>query len=63
MGTSGSGKHFVEFGELEILVEDAGCFRTYKNIDDVIAAQSDVVEVIARFRPRIVMMTDDPRDI
>ena len=37
--------------------------QAYKNINDVIAAQSDLVEVIARFRPRIVMMTDDPRDI
>ncbi|HQY26657.1 MAG TPA: RtcB family protein, partial [Thermoflexales bacterium] len=37
--------------------------QAYKNINDVIAAQSGLVEVIARFRPRIVMMTDDPRDI
>jgi len=37
--------------------------QAYKNINDVIAAQSELVEVIARFRPRIVMMTDDPRDI
>jgi LmbE family N-acetylglucosaminyl deacetylase len=29
----------------------------------VINAQRELVEVIARFRPRIVMMTDDPRDI
>ena len=25
--------------------------------------QSELVEVIARFRPWIVMLTDDPRDI
>lgn len=37
--------------------------QAYKNINEVIAAQSELVEVIARFRPRIVMMTDDPRDI
>lgn len=37
--------------------------QAYKNIDAVIAAQADLVEVVARFRPRIVMMTDDPRDI
>ena len=37
--------------------------QAYKNINAVIAAQSELVEVIARFRPRIVMMTDDPRDI
>ncbi|MEO6061327.1 MAG: RtcB family protein [Thermoflexales bacterium] len=36
--------------------------QAYKYIKDVMAAQSDLVEVIARFRPRIVMMTDDPRD-
>jgi tRNA-splicing ligase RtcB len=37
--------------------------QAYKNINEVIAAQNELVEVIARFRPRIVMMTDDPRDI
>ncbi len=37
--------------------------QAYKYIQDVMAAQRDLVEVIARFRPRIVIMTDDPRDI
>ncbi|MCS7088349.1 MAG: RtcB family protein [Thermoflexales bacterium] len=37
--------------------------QAYKNIDEVIAAQADLVDVIARFQPRLVMMTDDPRDI
>ena len=37
--------------------------QAYKNIDAVMAAQGDLVEVVARFKPRIVMMTDDPRDI
>ena len=37
--------------------------QAYKNIDEVMSAQSDLVEVIGRFQPRIVMMTDDPRDI
>jgi len=37
--------------------------QAYKRIDEVIAAQHDLVEVIARFQPRLVMMTDDPRDI
>jgi tRNA-splicing ligase RtcB len=36
--------------------------QAYKDIHEVINAQRDMVEVIARFRPRIVMMTDDPRD-
>jgi len=37
--------------------------QAYKDINRVIAAQSDLVDVIARFKPRLVMMTDDPRDI
>ncbi len=37
--------------------------QVYKRIDEVIAAQHDLVEVVARFQPRLVMMTDDPRDI
>ncbi len=37
--------------------------QAYKDIDAVIAAQADLVDVIARFQPRLVMMTDDPRDI
>jgi tRNA-splicing ligase RtcB len=35
----------------------------YKDINAVIDAQSDLVEIIARFKPKIVMMTDDPRDV
>jgi len=31
----------------------------YKNIDEVMRYQSDLVEIIARFEPRIVRMTDD----
>jgi tRNA-splicing ligase RtcB len=37
--------------------------QAYKNIDEVMAAQRDLVEQVARFQPRIVMMTDDPRDV
>jgi tRNA-splicing ligase RtcB len=37
--------------------------QAYKRIDEIIAAQHDLVEVVARFQPRLVMMTDDPRDI
>ena len=33
----------------------------YKNILDVMAAQQDLVEIIARFDPRIVKMSDDGR--
>ncbi|MCB0017706.1 MAG: RtcB family protein, partial [Anaerolineales bacterium] len=31
----------------------------YKNIAEVMAAQADLVEVIARFEPRLVKMADD----
>ena len=37
--------------------------QAYKPINDVIAAQTDLVDIVGRFRPRIVLMTDDPRDI
>ncbi|MCS7060301.1 MAG: RtcB family protein [Anaerolineae bacterium] len=37
--------------------------QAYKNIDEILLAQNDLVEIIGRFKPRIVMMTDDPRDI
>lgn len=37
--------------------------QAYKRIDEIMAAQRDLVEIIARFQPRLVMMTDDPRDI
>lgn len=37
--------------------------QAYKNINDVMNAQRDLVDIIARFKPRLVMMTDDPRDI
>ncbi|HEY3290808.1 MAG TPA: RtcB family protein, partial [Anaerolineae bacterium] len=37
--------------------------QAYKRINDVIAAQADLVEIVGRFKPRIVLMSDDPRDI
>ncbi len=36
--------------------------QAYKRIEDVIAAQSDLVEIVGRFSPRIVRMADDGRD-
>jgi tRNA-splicing ligase RtcB len=30
--------------------------QAYKNINEVMAAQSDLVDIVARFRPRVVMM-------
>ena len=37
--------------------------QAYKPINEVIAAQMDLVEIVGRFKPRIVMMSEDPRDI
>ena len=34
----------------------------YKNILEVMAAQDDLVEIIARFDPKIVKMSDDGRN-
>ncbi|BCM89795.1 RNA-splicing ligase RtcB [Abditibacteriota bacterium] len=36
--------------------------QAYKNIEEVIAAQRDLVDVIAKFSPRIVMMADEAGD-
>ncbi|MCB8945038.1 MAG: RtcB family protein [Ardenticatenaceae bacterium] len=33
--------------------------QAYKDIDEVMAAQSDLVEIVAKFMPRIVRMADD----
>lgn len=37
--------------------------QAYKDIESVIAAQSDLVEVVAKFTPRIVRMADEPGDV
>ncbi|HZU13597.1 MAG TPA: RtcB family protein [Chloroflexota bacterium] len=37
--------------------------QAYKSIDDVVAAQEDLVDVIGRFTPRIVRMASEPGDI
>jgi tRNA-splicing ligase RtcB len=37
--------------------------QAYKPIDEVIAAQHDLVEVIGKFSPRIVKMADEPGDV
>jgi tRNA-splicing ligase RtcB len=33
--------------------------QAYKDIDQVMAAQADLVEVVAKFTPRIVRMAED----
>ena len=37
--------------------------QAYKDIEEVIAAQRDLVEVIGQFAPRIVRMADEPGDV
>ena len=37
--------------------------QAYKPIDSIIAAQSDLVDVLGKFTPRIVRMADEPGDI
>jgi len=37
--------------------------QAYKRIEDVIAAQTDLVDVLGVFRPRIVRMADEPDDV
>lgn len=37
--------------------------QAYKPIDEVIAAQHDLVEVVGKFAPKIVRMADEPGDI
>lgn len=37
--------------------------QAYKRIEDVIAAQEDLVEALGVFRPRIVRMADEPDDV
>jgi tRNA-splicing ligase RtcB len=37
--------------------------QAYKQIEEVITAQHDLVEVIGKFTPRIVKMADEPGDI
>jgi tRNA-splicing ligase RtcB len=37
--------------------------QAYKDIESVLAAQSDLVEVVAKFTPRIVKMANEPGDV
>ncbi|MFZ5908572.1 MAG: RtcB family protein [Chloroflexota bacterium] len=37
--------------------------QAYKPIEEIIAAQADLVEVLGRFMPRIVRMADEPGDV
>jgi tRNA-splicing ligase RtcB len=37
--------------------------QAYKNIEEVIAAQADLVDIIGKFSPKIVRMANEPGDI
>jgi tRNA-splicing ligase RtcB (3'-phosphate/5'-hydroxy nucleic acid ligase) len=37
--------------------------QAYKNINEVIGAQSELVEILARFKPKVVMMSREHQDI
>jgi tRNA-splicing ligase RtcB len=37
--------------------------QAYKNINEVMAAQSELVDIVARFQPRIVIMSGESQDI
>lgn len=37
--------------------------QAYKDIEAVVAAQSDLVKIVGRFSPRIVRMADEPGDV
>jgi tRNA-splicing ligase RtcB len=37
--------------------------QAYKPINEVIAAQSDLVEIVGRFTPKIVRMADEAGDV
>jgi tRNA-splicing ligase RtcB (3'-phosphate/5'-hydroxy nucleic acid ligase) len=37
--------------------------QAYKQIDEVIAAQKDLVDIIGKFTPKVVRMADEPGDI
>lgn len=37
--------------------------QAYKPIEAIIAAQSDLIEIVGKFTPRIVRMADEPGDM
>jgi tRNA-splicing ligase RtcB len=37
--------------------------QAYKPIEQVIAAQHDLVEIVGKFTPKLVLMADEPGDI
>ncbi len=62
--TSGQMRKYLEVRGVKLLgggLDEAP--MAYKNIEEVIGAQRDLVEVLGRFAPKIVMMANDSSDV
>ena len=62
--TSGQVRKYLEFRGVKLLgggLDEAP--MAYKNIEEVIGAQSDLVDVLGKFAPKIVMMANDSSDV
>ena len=62
--TSGQMRKYLELRGVKLLgggLDEAP--MAYKNIEEVIGAQSDLVEVLGKFAPKIVMMANDSSDV
>ena len=62
--TSGQVRKYLEVRGVKLLgggLDEAP--MAYKNIEEVIGAQSDLVDVLGKFAPKIVMMANDSSDV
>ena len=62
--TSGQVRKYLEYRGVKLLgggLDEAP--MAYKNIEEVIGAQRDLVEVLGKFAPKIVMMANDSSDV
>lgn len=62
--TSGQMRKYLEYRGVKLLgggLDEAP--MAYKNIEEVIGAQSDLVDVLGKFAPKIVMMANDSSDV
>ena len=62
--TSGQMRKYLEYRGVKLLgggLDEAP--MAYKNIEEVIGAQRDLVDVLGKFAPKIVMMANDSSDV
>ena len=62
--TSGQVRKYLEYRGVKLLgggLDEAP--QAYKNIEQVIGAQRDLVDVLGQFAPKIVMMAEDASDV